>query len=324
MRTSVFCFLKEVPDELLRRILYGYCDGKALSTLFVACYSDPMHRSVASETISKVSEERLTEIRCLLEDTMFRNENAAYLIGAVMWLRSVARHNASIRMLSENLAVVDFMESSMSSKFCDLEKGHLEWPVWCGRLEITSTHTGTRMRNEARVVVTAPMQRPSFIPGSILMGAPTIARGRFQCEPYNIAPIPPWGTLRPLLSDDERVLRPVAQRLDHLGQVAVPYRLQQTSDTLDVRIITKTQAKRLLSANWKPRTSWILNETCQNELLCCWQDEFGELLNDRDYIPYMIDLLKAKDRVGDSSEPSSYEYDTTSPFQRTARSTYAL
>jgi hypothetical protein len=129
-----------------------------------------------------------------------------------------------------------------------------------------------------------------------------------------MVPVPPWGILRPLSSEDADVLRPVARRLDTFGQVAIPSMSSLHADILDVRIVTSTQADRLLrNRSWTPRTDWIVRptETTTAEdfrLICCWQDDSEELSDDREYLGYILDMWKIRNRLETSVEVSSREY----------------
>jgi len=311
-----FELLAALPSELIRRILHGFCDGRSLSTFALALVSSSKEKysSCALNLLPLVCRDRLEQIAFCIEDKIDQSDDIRNLRGAVQWIRSIASAEGKssslarqVRILSENAAVLDFLQESLG-KFSNVKQGHFEWPVWYGQLTIDSFVTGTRMRNTARILITSPMQRPSLIPGSSLL------RNRnpcsvFQSEPYNMIPIPPWGRIHGLHPDDDYVLKPVACRLEQWGQVAVPAGYAN-ADILDVRIITMMQAKRL-SPPFRPRTSWML-EAPGTPLLCCWQDDSAELTNDRDYVDYIIEMLKAKERISQCGEPSSREY---IPFQ---------
>ena len=86
------------------------------------------------------------------------------------------------------------------------------------------------------------------------------------------------------------------------------------TDLLDVRIVTARQAERLLSDRaWRPRTDWMVRSDPQEEgenvegddeeepvpahLICCWQDDSVDLKDDREYLNYIVELLKARKRL---------------------------
>lgn len=249
-------------------------------------------------------------------------------------LRNVMRRH------SEEMAFLDFLEHSILH-YSDPHRGHFCWPVWMGQVCVEGTSPeGTRLRSTARVVLTTPLQgRPSFIPGSGLLKNQRPA-SVFRCELYNMIPLPPWGCLLPFSKEDKRVLQPVAQRLHSNGHTAVPAGFYHTTDILDVRIITKGQARRLLSSrSWRPRTDWIVRSRNLNNytggdggdddddegntevvdddaddddsmgLLCCWQDDSAELANDREYLAYILDMWRVRQRLEKASmEVSCREY----------------
>jgi hypothetical protein len=59
-------------------------------------------------------------------------------------------------------------------------------------------------------------------------------------------PIPPWGNIRGLTETDESVLIRIMDHLEEFNEVAVP-RYLDASELLDIRIVTKMQARHLLS-----------------------------------------------------------------------------
>ena len=307
---TTFGFLKELPSEVFHRILFSFCDGKTLSTMTMALSASTsnFYRDKAWREIPAIAHERLDQIAGRLDRHTGEDFDGNALRGAAEWIRSVASvpginssenefANVCRRMkhLSENLALLDFLQESIL-EFSDEEAGHFTWPVWCGQLTVDSFLTGSRMRNTARVVITAPMQRPSLIPGSSLINN-RVPSSFFQCEHYNIVPIPPWGVVRPLLPEDALVLKPVVSRLDESNQVAVPSGYHNT-EILDVRIITKKQAKNLSSRISMIKSSWMIEEQQEKyPLMACWHDDSYELSNEREYIDYVIDLLKARTRL---------------------------
>lgn len=228
---------------------------------------------------------------------------------AVNWIRSVEQFSfvnetsvlSRLKVLSENMALVDFLELSLK-EFC--RPGQCEWPVWCGQITVDSYVTGSRMRNSARVFITAPMQSPSFIPGCNLIKNRTPG-GIFRCEPYNIVLVPPWGRLRAMNKEDAHVLRPVGERLEHVSQVAVPAGYHN-DEILDIRIIPSVRARQLLAQMpWKPKSRWILDDHVGVEkkaymetgLVCGWHEDTMEIHDDRQYVSYVVDLLKAMERL---------------------------
>jgi hypothetical protein len=326
--SPLFQLLHHLPVEVLDRILHMFCDGKSLSTfsLALAASTKESYQKIAWTNVPLVCLNKLLEIALTIQDKSAQNEDVSEILGAVQWVRSIAsaldpteqEEDASfssraasqssrlpprnrMRILSENAAVLDYLLDSLKY-FSDLEKGHFSWMVWCGSLTIDSFLTGSRMRNSGRVLISSPMQRPSLIPGWNLLRnhSPTQI---FRCEPYNIVPIPPWGRIHGLGCEDNRILRPVADRLAETNQVAIPMGSYGSGD-LDIRILTAAQA-RLLSARYRVRTGWMLQDVDDAPLLCCWQDESNELENDRDYIDYVIDLLRVRDRLRTYTEPSA-------------------
>jgi hypothetical protein len=359
-----FQLLKCLPPEILRRILYKFCDGKSLSTLTLAIMSSSkskatkevskqssseqpgkFYRSMALLEIPRMVRNRLNDIASTIEEksqatildratpVASRNQLVGSARGAVEWIRSIASNlyntcsedellstnvlyangNTSLmKILSENAAVLDYLILSLRD-YSNVEKGQFEWPVWCGQLTIDSFLTGSRMRNSGRVLITSPMQRPSYIPGCNLLTNHSPS-GVFRCEPYNMTPRPPWGKIHGLMPEDHHSLKPVADRLNGTDQVAVPTGYYGRSDMLDIRIIAPSQARRQLSSRMgtllsaASLSSWMFEEQeARNDgddgddtsapLVCCWQGDEGELEHDRDYIVYIIDLLKVREKL---------------------------
>jgi hypothetical protein len=334
-----FQLLKCLPPEILRRILYSFCDGKSLSTLSLALLSasssEPFYRSMALLEIPRMCRNRLNNIASTIEEKsqgIGENASRAQVLGstggAVEWIRSIASalddtlseatsaiilaSPLGMKIFSGNAAVLDYLIISLRD-FSNVEKGHFEWPVWCGQLTIDSFLTGSRMRNSGRVLISSPMQRPAYIPGCSLMTNHSPA-GLFRCEPYNMVPRPPWGKIHGCNVEDNRILRPVADRLNGTNQVAVPTGYFGRNDILDIRILAPRQARELLSSRMggilrnHSSSSWMLeqqqpdNEDDDEDdtaapLVCCWQGESGDLEHDRDYIDYIIDLLQVRERL---------------------------
>lgn len=337
---KVFQLLAVLPLEISHRILKDFATGKDLSTFALACggSKEPHNEKLLAEIVN-VGQERLQSLADFIETKSAEANHGkvnALVTKAVTWIRSIQQiHNTDlkqqesspktrIRHFSENMALVDFLQESIT-KYSRPDLGEFEWPLWTGLISVEGSRRGTRLRNTARVVLTAPMQRPSFIPGSGLLKNQTPS-SRFCGELYNMVPgmslfakkgvtlsrkciarfsatrvvynylaVPPWGCLRPFSNEDECILRPVVERLQANNHVAVPSGFHHVGDILDVRIITSQQAERLLSSrSWRPRTDWILQSA---SLICCWQDDSADLSNDREYLPYIIDMLKASKRM---------------------------
>jgi hypothetical protein len=301
---------QKLPHDVLESIL-EFCDGKSLSTLLLATCGCPGLCVPIELGIKDVVTRRLIGVACRIQA---HETSQPHLVGATAWIRSIARLSTEemdtssssiqnitrrIRYLSENLAVCDFLHESLTQYS---QEGQFEWPVWCGQLTIESFHEGSRRRHNARIILTAPMQRPSFLPSGTSLLKHHVPCSSFRCEPYNLIPVPPWGHVRGLTEDDTAILRPVIRHLDETHQVAVPSGYQ-SFDSLDVRIVSKRRAP----SSWRLPTSWLIDRI-EYPLLCCWHDDSSDLSNDRDYIPYIIDWLKARDRLYHSQEPSERIY----------------
>ena len=331
MTTDKFQLLRALPPEIAQD-LTSFTTGKDLSTLSLALAGSSEHQALFSAVI-QIGEERILTVARYIEEKSAESNHGevdSAVAKAVAWIRSVLEASQTtetttketvpllIRHYSENMALLDFLQDSLAH-YCRPERGEFEWPVWVGQICVEAYVRGTRLRNTARVVLTAPLQRPSYIPGSGLLKNQTPSTV-FRCELYNMIPVPPWACLRPLSDDDEQVLRPVADRLDTHGHVAVPSGFYHTTDILDVRIITSRQAERLLASRaWRPRTDWIVrnqsalptsdvDDSSPMRLLCCWQDDSADLSNDREYLSYIIDMLKTRKRLGSSTDASCREY----------------
>lgn len=297
-----FQLLTALPPELVERVFERYCDGKALSNLLVVFTSSIDCREAWSERLARIVEHKLLQLAHTIEAHTSVTPGAT---AAATWIRNLAatpvHKHLWMEILSENLAVVDFLQHSLRC-YSNLDHGQLEWPVWIGRITVDSYSTGTRLRHSARVVLTSSMDRPCYMPGGNLMRHQRPS-GSFQCEPYRLRAVPPWGQVRPMSARDARTLQPVSRRLSELGQVAVPRILHHFSDhdLLDIRILTKAQARRLANTDWQPKTAWMTQGE-DDALLCCWHDDAPELANDRDYIRYILDICRVQRRMEQEAE----------------------
>lgn len=301
-----FQMIHELPPELFILAVSMFCDGQSLSTLALALAVslDPFCEQTTWHTIPIVVQKRLLTIATLIETNGLENDvdNTRGVIG---FIESIASSTATIcdpgvdtaermRLLSENMIVLDFLEQSLRL-YSIVDKGHFEWPVWCGRLTFDSTVSETRMRHTAAVVMTAPMKYPSFIPGASLVFQNQIPTASFRCEPQNRRPLPPWGRVR-AFPQDHRILAPVMDRLEQWNQVAVPA-LSQSADTLNVAMLTQKQAKTRLAGMRPRKSAWVVESDDKPSLLFCWHDDSTSVMNSRDYVTYMMDLMKAQDHL---------------------------
>ena len=131
-------------------------------------------------------------------------------------------------------------------------------------------------------------------------------------------PIPPWGNMRGLTETDESVLVHIMDHLEELNEVAMPRDLD-ASELLDIHIVTQIQARRLLSTVlWSPRKSaWIVESERQKSLIYCWNnvawnDAPVELGREREYIPYILNLMIIRDRPMHAEEAAMEQKSTTS------------
>ena len=309
LRDDDFQLLQELPSELFMTVLSKFCDGKSLSTLSLALVSsqDAFCQETAWYTIPTIVQKHLLAIAATLEENGLPDD-VSNTAGAASWMSAIASTTATIcdefverpermRLLSENLAVLDFIQSSLSL-YSRIKQP--EWPVWCGRLSFTWPLDGTRMQRTAAVVVTAPMQYPAFIPGASLIFQRQPPTASFSCEPQNRRPIPPWGRIIPL-AQDKSILDPVMEHLERWDQVAVP--TTRTADVLNIAILTVKQANdRVAELPCKPKkSSWMLeNANNQPSLMCCWHDDSLEgLVSSRDYIAFILRLMKVRTQLGE-------------------------
>ena len=332
--------LAALPHELANRLFTEYTTGRDLSTLslaLVGCQDE--HHQALSKQVMQIGAERVRKLTDFIEtqsSKAYEGKGDECVAKAVAWMRSVQTppspsaapnkkdddealeepplsfHRRKVRFHSQTMALLDFLQESVDH-YSRPELGQFEWPVWLGQICVELSHNGgKRVRQTARVVITTPMQQPSFIPGAALMSNQTPLT-TFRAELYNMVPVPPWGSVRPLSVDDDQVLQPVAERLESRGHVAVPSGLYHMTDLLDVRIVTARQAERLLSDRaWRPRTDWMVRSDPQEgdhvegddeeepvpaHLICCWQDDSVDLKDDREYLNYIVELLKARKRL---------------------------
>lgn len=318
-----FQLLHELPQELLDFSLSNFCDGESLWTLECALSlsSDAFCVQTTRRVIPWVVHKKLLEIAATIQESGLPDD-VVNTRGAVQWIEAIANlqdidgEATGMRLLFENTAVLDFLQESLHV-YSNVYKGHLEWPIWCGEITVDSSVSGTRMRNTCAVIVTAPIQRPCFVSGINLLPNHAPAP-KFRLEPYNIIPIPPWGNMRGLTETDESMLVRIMDRLEELNEVAVPRNLD-ASELLDIRIVTQIQAQRLLSTvPWSPRKSaWIVESEREKSLICCWKNDSWndapvELGRERDYIPYIVNLMSIRDQLMHREEADREQESTTS------------
>jgi hypothetical protein len=304
---SGFQLLHQLPQELLGHLLSNFCDGKSLWTLKYALSvsSHPFCEQTTRLVIPLVVDKKLLEIAATMQERGLPDD-VVNTQDAVEWIKAIANSKAiddetRTQHLFENTAVLDFLQESLNV-YSGADKGHLEWPIWCGKIVVNSSVNEMSTRNTAAVVLTAPIQRPSFISGFNLLpehGQPP----SFRLEPVPMIPKPPWGKMRGLTETDESALVPIMDRLEELNEVAVP-RDFGASEVLNIRILSPTQAQGMLSAvPWSPRKSaWIIESEEQKSLICSWQnDEWNdapiELGREREYIPHIVNLMSVRDQL---------------------------
>ncbi len=357
---SAFELLQQLPPEVLDRILFVYCDGKALSTLAVALSTSRLdfYSNIADKVIPTISKRLLLRITDEIESNSI---NSFKHVGVIRWIRLIVadydmngsttissniRNNHDrlqtcnttdrrdvitelrlqkvtgrrklIRYCSENLAVVDFLRRSMMES----QRGKWEWPVWVGQISVSVHVDATVARSMTHIIILAPLDFPSHIPGSSLLYRHRTPTSLFRCEPMNMIPIPPWGRLRGLTANDEVALNRIAVRLEEAGQshVVVPTRHQE-HDPLNIRILRQTDARlRIVDAaprfgpNMTETLTWLVHDDAVSndeagnidvdratpnpfELVCCWENDTIDEIPPREYIEYIIMLMKTRDRL---------------------------
>ena len=353
VRKSSFDLIRQLPPEILDRILFVYCDGKALSTLTVALSTalSDFYSNIAYNIIPTISKRLLMRIIVDIESNIVDGLNYA---DATRWIRLIAEDNnidaptktlfgkeqcrinskledgetsselrceivesrrKVIRYCSENLALADFLRISMMES----QRGKWEWPVWVGQISVSVIVDATVARSMTHIVILAPFDFPCHMPGSSLLYRHRTPTSLFRCEPMNMIPIPPWGRLLGLTATDKLALKRIALRLEEGGQshVVVPTRNQE-HDPLNIRILSKKDARlRVLGAapRFGPTLSeaftWLLhddhvgsdvddnNNDMMNpfELVCCWENDTIDEIHPREYIEYIILLMKTRDRL---------------------------
>lgn len=360
--------LQLLPPEILDRILYVYCDGKALSTFAVALSTsrNDVYRYITYHVVPAISKRLLLNIIDKIESN--KSDGFDYA-GAIRWIRLIAADNDNdfgpnnydrhdlcssnksnnditsttgrdttiartqvqqtrrkiMRHCSENLAVVDFLRRSMMES----PRGKWEWPVWVGQISVSVIVDATVARSMTQIVILAPFDFPSYIPGSSLFYRHRTPTSLFYCEPMHMLPVPPWGRLRGLTSNDEVALKRIALRLEEAGEshVVVPTR-NQGHDPLNIRILREKDA-RLRIRNTTPLFRSYLSETLtwlfrdnnmdmiegenissnmevENpfELVCFWENDTIDEILPREYIEYIIMLMKTRDRLVRESKHS--------------------
>ena len=372
--------LQQLPLEILDRILFAYCDGKALSTLAVALSTslNNVYCNIAYHVIPAISKCLLLKIVDNIETNRIDGFNHA---GVIRWIRLIAaEHDNSdestnkndeshnqintssnnnkqcsndnnsidhdtitesksqhvikirrkiMRYCSENFAVADFLHKCMMESQCC---GQWEWPVWVGQISVSVIVDATVARSMTHIVILAPFDFPCHIPGSSLLYRHRTPTSLFRCEPMNMIPVPPWGRLQGLTTNDEVALKRIALRLEEAGEshVVVPSRNQE-HDPLNIRILSKKDA-RLRVRDAAPRLgphlfetlTWLVHDnsmvnnndddndnnnnelTNPLELVCCWENDTMDEILPREYIEYLILLMKTRDRLINESNTVSY------------------
>ena len=366
MGKSAFELLQQLPPEVLDRILFVYCDGKALSTLAVAVSTSLLdfYSNIADKVIPTISKRLLLRI---IDEIESNSINGFKHVGAIRWIRLIAadtdcdmngsltidhsiiraNHDQSrtcnttdrsetiselrsqkvksrrkrIRYCSENFAVVDFLRRSM----VESQHGKWEWPVWVGQISVSVHVDATVARSMTYIEILAPLDFPSHIPGSSLLYRHRTPTSLFRCEPMNMIPVPPWGRLRGLTANDNVALNRIAVRLEEAGQshVVVPTRNQE-HDPLNIRILRKTDARlRIIDAaprfgpNMTETLTWLIHDEAGDidvdratpnpfELVCCWENDTLDEILPREYIEYIIMLMKTRDRLVKESITESH------------------
>ena len=327
--TNSLQFFSALPPEISRRILSDYVSGQKLAALaqcFMGC-KDERYKCLLLEALD-ACEKRIETMANFIESKSAQSNNGEVedsISKAVAWIRSVVTKKAttptkcthqfsSVRDNYRKMALLHFLEDSLAN-YSRPDQGEFEWPVWVGQICVESSSGGTRLRSTARVILTAPLSRPSFVPGAGLMKNQTPSTV-FREELYNMVPRPPWACLRPFPSDtDEGVLQKLAERRisNRLGNnMLVPAGFYHSTDILDVRILSAAQAEVIYgNQSWRPRNDWIIRsqglttDAMQASLICCWQDDSDEITDDSEYLQYIVDMLKAKQRLAKSNLVSS-------------------
>ena len=121
-----------------------------------------------------------------------------------------------------------------------------------------------------------------------------------------------------LTETDESVLVHIMDRLEELNEVAMPRDLD-ASELLDIHIVTQIQAWHLLSTvPWSPwKSAWIVESERQKSLICCWNNDAWndapvELGREREYIPYILNLMSIQDQLMHAEEAAMEQESTTS------------
>lgn len=199
-----FQLFAALPPEITHRILLDWMSGKNLSTFALAvAASRQVHHEKVHADVVKCGLARIKHLADYIESkssVVTDGDNGkvdALVEQAVRWIRSIivapkesndssSSRAKPMRHFSECMALLDFLEQSIF-QYSRPNVGQFEWPVWIGQVSVEGSRGGTRLRNTARVVLTSPMQRPSFIPGSSLLKNQTPSTA-FRSELYNMIP----------------------------------------------------------------------------------------------------------------------------------------
>jgi hypothetical protein len=144
----------------------------------------------------------------------------------------------------------------------------------------------------------------------------------FRCEPMNLLPVPPCGRLVGLSATDEISLKHIAVRLEEAGEnhVAAPTQ-NQGQDPLNIKILSKREARRRIERaplfGQQTSSMWLLyDKACTrdsadeeeryaddcNSLVCCWENDTIADVSSRQYVEYIIILMKTRDRLLNKSD----------------------
>jgi hypothetical protein len=316
-----FEIFKELPRDILCPTIFDYCTGKSLSTLALAFATSgvPVYEKLALTAIPDFARHLLLQIGKDIESTAVDTHKCG---GAVRWIRVIADEGYEdveslssmkricrvMRHLSENLALVDFLhQSMMDSEY----RGKWEWPVWVGPISIKLSSNVFDPATELQVVITSPLDYPSYIPGAHSVWRDLVVERVFRLEMMNLVPLPPWGQVRGICANDEVKIKKIYTEMpeedDRLISLPI-YSIYSLPGALNVKLLTRSQARRRYERipyryGRPPSSLWLLHDeppqiALRDRLLCCWsKDDSSDVFQPREYMDYFIKLMNIRHRM---------------------------
>jgi hypothetical protein len=258
--------LKELPPEILDRILVQFCDGKALSTLALTCATshryESLYQTIWISVRCSIFTQIAGDIRRDAEASIHDAFHEASYTALLRWVgflemqsgRSELAPRATMKILSEDMATIDFLRRRGMRRVDLWEPKWDSWPVWIGPVAFpgglsANVQIVTSGFPESRAAGNVPFIFHHSFPSEAMPGL----GGQFQIVhlndsrfglPRNV------GVVLGLTAKDDDVLTKIAKLLDDSGPSCASEPIADlTGPTLKllfgphVSIVTRHQAR---------------------------------------------------------------------------------